>query len=87
MIEKNHEFIRYVLPSGRSFDELDPMDITLLMNHINNYPRANLNGNTPFSMAKLLTDETLFKALHYHKIKPDNVILKPFLLKKAKYNV
>lgn len=85
MIEKNHEFIRYVLPSGRSFDDLNPMDITLLMNHINNYPRANLNGNTPYDLAKLLTDDSLLKALHYHKIKADNVILKPLLLRKAKY--
>lgn len=84
MIEKKHEFIRYVLPSGKSFDNYTQEDITLLMNHINNYPRANLNGNTPFILAKLLLDEKLLKAVHFHKIRPDDVILKPFLLRKTK---
>lgn len=85
MIEKNHEFIRYVLPSGKSFDEFSQEDITLLMNHINNYPRKNLNGSTPFALAKLLLDKELLRNLHFHKIQPDNIILKPMLLQKPKY--
>ena len=31
MIEKNHEFIRYIIPSGKSFDNLSQQDITLMM--------------------------------------------------------
>src|SRR5699024_3627561 len=33
MIEKNHEFIRYVLPKGTSFDNLLQTDIDLMINH------------------------------------------------------
>ena len=82
MVEKNHEFIRQVLPKGKSFDDLSQKDIHLMMNHINNYPRASLNNCTPFALAEMLVDKKLLEALHYHKIMPDNVILKPSLLKK-----
>ena len=30
-VEKNHEFIRYVLPKGTSFDNLTQDDINLIM--------------------------------------------------------
>lgn len=82
MIEKNHEFIRYVIPKGTSFSGLTQADITLMMNHINNYPRASLNNCTPFALAEMLADKKLLETLHYHKIMPDSVILKPSLLKK-----
>ena len=85
MIEKNHEFIRYIIPSGKSFDNLSQQDITLMMNHINNYPRANLNGATPYALAKLLIDEKLPEVLHFHKIRPDAVVMKPMLLHKPTY--
>ena len=35
MIEKNHEFIRYVLPKGSSFKRIDQEECDLLMNNIN----------------------------------------------------
>lgn len=82
MIEKNHEFIRYVIPKGTSFLNLSQADITLLMNHINNYPRASLNNCTPFALAELLVDKKLLDVLGYHRILPDDVILKPSLIKK-----
>jgi len=34
-IEKNHEFIRYILPKGKSFNRLNQDDVTLMTNHIN----------------------------------------------------
>ena len=82
MIEKNHEFIRYVIPKGTSFLNLSQSDITLMMNHINNYPRASINNCTPFALAELLLDKKLLDVLQFHKILPDDVILKPVLLKK-----
>lgn len=80
-LERNHEFIRYVLPKGQTFDNLTQKDITLLMNHINNYPRKELNERSPYELAKLLIDEKILEALKYHRIAPDDVILKPWLLK------
>lgn len=81
-IEKNHEFIRLILPKGKSFDNLTQSDIHLMMLHINNYPRESLNGTTPFELSKLLLGQEFLSKLHYHKIRQDDVILKPMLLKK-----
>lgn len=39
-IEKNHEFIRYVLPRGKSFNPYTQDDITLLVNHIKLFSNA-----------------------------------------------
>ena len=41
-IEKNHEYIRYVTPKGKSFNPYTQEDITLLMNHINSTRRLSL---------------------------------------------
>lgn len=38
-IEKNHEFIRYVIPRGKSLNPYTQEDMTLLMNHINSTRR------------------------------------------------
>ncbi len=84
MVEKNHEFIRMVLPKGKSFNNLSQMDIHLMMNHINNYPRQSLNGATPYELSKLLLGKDFLQGLGYHKIPADSVILKPMLLQKPK---
>ncbi len=86
MVEKNHEFIRLVLPKGKSFDDLSQKDIHLTMNHINNYPRPGLNGISPFELSKLLLGKKFLEDIKYHKILPDDVILKPLLLKKPFIN-
>lgn len=82
MIERNHEFIRMVLPKGKSFEHLSQKDVHLMMNHINNYPRESLNNTSPYELSKLLLGQEFLQALHYHKILPDNVVLKSMLLKK-----
>ena len=35
MIEKNHEFIRYVIPKGTTMDNFSQSDITKMIKHIN----------------------------------------------------
>jgi IS30 family transposase len=81
-IEKNHEFIRYILPKGKSFDRLNQQDVTLMTNHINSIARASLNERTPFELAALLINNDVLKALELHSIPHDEVLLKPELMKK-----
>jgi IS30 family transposase len=81
-IEKNHEFIRYILPKGKSFDGLNQQDVTLMTNHINSIARASLNERTPFELATMLIDNEFLKAIELHEIPHDEVLLKPELLKK-----
>lgn len=52
MLEKNHEFIRYVLPNGTPFERLLQTDINLMINHINSLGRAGLNWFSPIDVAK-----------------------------------
>lgn len=80
-LEKNHEFLRYIMPKGTSFDALTQCDVTLCVNHINSTARGSLNGRTPFELASLLLDEKLFGLLHLELVGPDKVLLKPALLK------
>jgi len=82
-IEKNHEFIREVLPKGTSFDSLTQDDCNLLMSHINSIPRNSLGNETPYELTlKLLGIENLEK-LGIKKINPDDIIRSSRLLKKA----
>ncbi|GAB6106721.1 IS30 family transposase [Fusibacter bizertensis] len=80
-IEKNHEYIRYVLPKGKSFDHLTQTKIALMINHINSTARTSLNRQTPFKLAQLLLDESFLESLSLKRIEPDEVHLKPSLLK------
>lgn len=81
MIEKNHEYIRFVLPKGSSFDDLVKEQVTLLQNHINSEARDSLNGCSPFKLSQLLLDQKLHQYLELIEITPDDVFLKPKLLK------
>lgn len=55
-LEKNHEYIRKIIPKGISLTNYTAEDITLMTNHINSTARASLNGRTPFELAQLLLD-------------------------------
>ncbi|WP_405383180.1 IS30 family transposase [Phascolarctobacterium sp.] len=85
-IEKAHEFIRYVLPKGTSFQNLTQEDLTLLMNHINSYTRDSLKCECPYSLISPKDKDMakLMKALKMERIPPEDVILKPILLRNKK---
>ena len=51
-LERNHEFIRYIIPKGISFEELTKKNVTDMMNHINNVQRKSLDYSTPYSLFK-----------------------------------
>ena len=81
-IEKNHEYIRYVLPRGKSFNPYTQDDMILLMNHINNTRRSKLDGRTPHELADSTEFRKLKEAMELRTIPADEVNLTPRLLKK-----
>jgi len=81
-LEKNHAYIRCVVPKGKSLDAYDQNDATKLMNHINSEARDSLNGSTPFKLSRLLLNHKLHRLLKLKEIKADDVTLKPILLDK-----
>ena len=50
-LEKNHEYIRYILPKGTSFAGLNQNDCYLMASHINSVPRLSLNNFSPYEEA------------------------------------
>lgn len=80
-VEKSHEYIRYILPKGRSFDTLTQWDVDRIMNHINSSARASLNGLPPIRLAQLLFDQETYNVFKLREISPDDIILKPDLIK------
>ena len=80
-IEKNHEFIRYILPKGSSFKNITQEDCNLIMNNINSLCRNSLNGKSPYEAMLFLCDENILKLFNCYYIEPDNVELSKKLLK------
>ena len=85
-IEKNHEYIRYVIPRGRSLNPYTQEDMTLLMNHINSTRRVSLGNKAPY---ELINEEdkdmmALWHLLKMDLIPPDEVHLMPDLFVKNK---
>lgn len=79
-LEKNHEYIRYVIPKGRSMYKYTQEDINLMTSHINSTARDSLNGATPFDLAALLLDKKIPALAGQFKVSPDEVMLKPELM-------
>ena len=84
-VELNHQFIRKVLPKGSSFDELSQDDINCMMSHINSYSREKLNNRSPFDLFERLYGSSVLDMLGIRKIQPNDIILKPALLKKLPF--
>ena len=78
-LEKNHEYIRYVIPKGRSMEKYTQEDISLMASHINSTARDSLNGSSPFDLANLLLDKKIPALTGQFKVSPDDVMLKPAL--------
>lgn len=79
--ERNHEFIRYVLPKGVSFDNLNQKDVDLIFSNINSTPRNSLGFKTPFELFKTAFGIEVLRILNINEINKDDVHLKPELIK------
>ncbi len=79
-IERNHEFIRYIIPKGITFDQLTEKNVTDIMNNINNVKRKSMEYKTPYEIFKNIYGEETTKKLHLHSLKADEVDLSYKLL-------
>jgi IS30 family transposase len=83
-IERNHEFIRMVLPKGKSFDALSQSDVDLLSMHINSLIRKKLNDRPPTATFSFFHGEPILRKLGLKAIPADEVTLNPTLLLASK---
>lgn len=81
-IEKNHEYIRYILPKGTSFSSLTQEDCYLIASHINSVPRLSLNNNSPYDSALLFIGQNNIEKFNIKKIDYDDIDLSIRLLNK-----
>lgn len=79
-IERNHEFIRYIIPKGITFDDLTKKNITDMMNHINNVRRQSMEYKTPYEVFKSIYGDVTASLLHLKHIESDEVNLSYKLL-------
>ena len=82
-IEKNHEYIRYMLPKGTSFNELTQEKVNILMSNINSTSRDILNGMTPYDATLAILTKEQMEKLGTIKIDADEVNLSPSLMKEG----
>lgn len=83
-IEKNHEFIRYAIPKGKSLNPYTQEYMALLMNHINSVKRPGLGNKSPYELIEEDDKDflALMSLLKMHLILPYEVHLMPDLFVK-----
>lgn len=79
-IERNYEFIRYIIPKGITFDKLTKENIMDMMNNINNVSRRSLEYKTPYELFKNIYGDEITKKLHLIALEKDEVNLSYKLL-------
>lgn len=81
-IERNHEFIRYIIPKGISFDNLTKKNVNDMMNNINNVQRKSLDYQTPYSKFLEEYGEEISNKFYLVQIPKDEINLSYKLLNK-----
>ena len=78
--EKNHEFIRCIIPKGQSLDFLTQEKVDLMMNHINSYSRRSLGNKCPYDVFEFMFGKDILNKLGCKKIPANEILLHPTLL-------
>lgn len=91
-VENTHNYVRDIIPNEMDLSNITQEDINLVFSHINSTPRKIYKGKTPFEMFEFLygteknpkRGKEILNKLNIKEIKRDEVILKPYLIKKNK---
>ena len=79
--ERNHEFIRYIIPKKMAKERYTEDEVRLMMDHINSYPRKKWNGQAPIDLFIKIYGQETAAVLGLKKIPSDSINLTPALLK------
>ena len=74
-IEKNHEYIRYFIPKGKSFNDYNQNDINLMINHINSVKRNSLKNDNPYNLAEFFLPKEFKVLFDIKEISQKNIVL------------
>lgn len=81
-IERNHEFIRYFIPKGKSLNDFNQNDINLMFSHINSYPRESKRNHTPYEVFSFMHGKELLDKIKITLIEPGDLNLTSYIFKK-----
>lgn len=79
--EKSHEYFRYILPKGTSFDSLTQEDFDKITSHVNSAKRKSTDYSTPIELFCAHFGKEILDKLNIFLINPNDVILSRELLK------
>lgn len=79
--ERNHEFIRYIIPKGKTLDNLTQEQVDLMFSHINSYIRESNQNKTPYDLITERFGPEFTESIGIKHINPNDVVLKPKLLR------
>ena len=82
--ERNHEFIRYLIPKHHSLDFLTQEKVNLMFSHINSYVRASNKKKTPYELTLNLFGQEFMNVIGIKAIPIKDVCLKPSLIREKK---
>lgn len=77
--ERNHEFVRYVFPKGKSFDGLTQESVDSAFDNINSLVRAGKGNRTPSEAAERVFGKAFLEAIGVKKIDKRKVRLNPII--------
>ena len=80
--ERNHEFIRYLIPKGKSLDFLTQKKVDLMFSHINSYVRKSNKNKTPYELTIEKFGKEFMDLIGIEAIPKKDVCLKPILVRK-----
>ena len=88
-VENTHNYIRDIIPNEVDLSNITQEDLNLMFSHINSTPRKSLKGKTPYEMFEFMYNtidnprkgNEILNELNIEKIKRDEVVLKPYLVK------
>lgn len=85
-VERNHGFIRLVLPKGTAYTEPTPFDgltqhgVSLMMSHVNSYVRKGLGNKTPYDLFTAEQGEEIASLFGISRMAANDVMPRPSLL-------
>lgn len=78
--ERNHEFIRYIIPKNKTMDKLTQEKVDLMFSHINSYVRKSNQNKTPYELILERFGKDFLDLIGIKKISPQDILLTPELL-------
>lgn len=77
--ERNHEYIRYIMPKGNSVDNLTQDKVNEIFSNINSYARKSLKWKSPCELFTEACSTEAMQSLEINSISPNDINLSPLV--------